>query len=56
MELTDRERQLLQLVVQQLWRKGAYTPDEAAIAQGFTQFVERALKVEPKKEGNSVGK
>ncbi len=56
MELTPEDKKLLDLAVQQLWRKGAHSPDEAAIGHNFTQLVAKILKDEPKKEDGRVGK
>ena len=41
MEASDYEMGMFQAVVQQLWRKGCFTPEEARTAQAFTGYVNR---------------
>lgn len=48
MELSDKQKKLLAATVELLWTKGVHSPQQAAVAYEFTQFVEQALKDEPK--------
>lgn len=50
MDLSDKQRQLLKATVELIWAKGAHNPQQAVIAYEFTQFVEQAVKEQPKPE------
>ena len=50
MELTDKQKTMLKATVELIWAKGAHSPQQAAIAYEFTQFVEQTLKEQPKQE------
>jgi len=44
MELTEQDKDVLKAAVEQIWRKGAHTPQEAAVGHNFTQLVARLIK------------
>lgn len=50
MELSDKNKKLLAAVVELIWAKGANSPQQAAVAYEFTQFVEQVVKEQSKQE------
>jgi hypothetical protein len=50
MEFSDQDKQVLQLSVEQIWRKGCNNPGEASLAQALTDLVKRVLTQQPAKE------
>jgi hypothetical protein len=54
MELSDTDKNTLKEAVQLMWRKGTHTPQEAAIAFTFTQFVEKVCGFLPAKPASMI--
>lgn len=48
--LSDQDKATVKGAAEQLCRKGAHNPDEAAILFNFCQLAGKLLKEEPKKE------
>ena len=57
MELTDQDKQVLDLAQQLLWKKGVNNPFESQVANALTQLAQKAAVPEPpKKEDGRGGK
>lgn len=48
MEITDQDKEVLKMTTEQIWRKGANSPQEGAVANAFTLFVQKVLGPAPK--------
>jgi len=48
--LSEQDKQVLDLAVAQLWRKGCNTPGEASVAQAFTDLAKRVFMQTQAKE------
>lgn len=55
MEITEQDKQVLDLAQQLLWKKGINNQFESQVANGLTEFVKRLAAPQPPKEAKANG-